>query len=437
MRAPRPAARPRTSLELADVELVALDTDADAPRARVRENLERLHLGGPPCARGRGRRRDAAQWWDGRPFDRILADVPCTASPASSAAIPTSNGCGAKSTSRGFALQQARLLDALVGVPGPRRPPVVCDLLGLRRRKRSTGGRIRRATRRRRCAKPSFSPPRWPVVARNSCLRSPARATIRTHFSTRCCASPDGAAATRVPPAPTPTDPRPRVRRPARRHAPSASLLLSPARPRRRSARLAHAAGTPVAPARRCTMAGRRLGAARHRPVHAFPGGARRHDCRQGRRNCAPTTTPTCSMRSSTSRSTRRWRRRCRRASRSTSCLSSSCCGRAGTGWTRRCLTFSTQYRVSYNALTRQYRVATGLLGPDLRLAGRGRAVPVPRQSRQVATLDQFDEGRPPRCGRYGFGSTSNALPKPFQLSALASREWSLQSDWHRWSFTP
>jgi hypothetical protein len=30
-----------------------------------------------------------------------------------------------------------------------------------------------------------------------------------------------------------------------------------------------------------------------------------------------------------------------------------------------------------------------------------------------------------------------NQLPKPFQLTALASREWSLQSEWHRWSFTP
>jgi hypothetical protein len=30
-----------------------------------------------------------------------------------------------------------------------------------------------------------------------------------------------------------------------------------------------------------------------------------------------------------------------------------------------------------------------------------------------------------------------NALPKPFQINALASRDWTLQSEWHRWSFTP
>ena len=30
-----------------------------------------------------------------------------------------------------------------------------------------------------------------------------------------------------------------------------------------------------------------------------------------------------------------------------------------------------------------------------------------------------------------------NQLPKPFQINALASREWQLSSDWHRFEFTP
>ena len=30
-----------------------------------------------------------------------------------------------------------------------------------------------------------------------------------------------------------------------------------------------------------------------------------------------------------------------------------------------------------------------------------------------------------------------NALPKPFQVISLASRDWSMQSEWYRWSFTP
>ncbi len=62
-------------LELADVDLLALDQDAER-LARVRENLERLSL------QAELRQGDASlsDWWDGRPFDRILADVPCTAS---------------------------------------------------------------------------------------------------------------------------------------------------------------------------------------------------------------------------------------------------------------------------------------------------------------------------------------------------------------------
>lgn len=63
-------------LEQADVALVALDRDAERLR-RVEANLTRLGLSATlQCA-------DCAQpqhWWDGRPFQRVLADVPCSAS---------------------------------------------------------------------------------------------------------------------------------------------------------------------------------------------------------------------------------------------------------------------------------------------------------------------------------------------------------------------
>ncbi|WP_229474642.1 16S rRNA (cytosine(967)-C(5))-methyltransferase RsmB [Pseudoduganella lurida] len=62
-------------LELADVALTALDADPQR-LTRVRENLERLGLSAElQAAQAQGR-----EWWDGEPFDRILADVPCTAS---------------------------------------------------------------------------------------------------------------------------------------------------------------------------------------------------------------------------------------------------------------------------------------------------------------------------------------------------------------------
>jgi 16S rRNA (cytosine967-C5)-methyltransferase len=63
-------------LELADLDLLALDVDE--PRlARVRDTLDRLHLWATLRA---GDARAAQAWWDGRPFDAILLDAPCSAS---------------------------------------------------------------------------------------------------------------------------------------------------------------------------------------------------------------------------------------------------------------------------------------------------------------------------------------------------------------------
>ncbi len=63
-------------LELADIQLVALDNDAER-LTRVRANLDRLGLRADTVC---GDARDPAAWWDGVAFDRILADVPCSAS---------------------------------------------------------------------------------------------------------------------------------------------------------------------------------------------------------------------------------------------------------------------------------------------------------------------------------------------------------------------
>ena len=65
-------------LELADLDLTALDVDAMRLR-RVRENLDRLGLGASANLIAADATR-VGTWWDGKPFDRILVDVPCTAS---------------------------------------------------------------------------------------------------------------------------------------------------------------------------------------------------------------------------------------------------------------------------------------------------------------------------------------------------------------------
>jgi 16S rRNA (cytosine967-C5)-methyltransferase len=69
-------------LSLASVDLLALDIDPDRC-LRIGQNLQREGLLDMPDAPVRVLAADAARpvdWWDGRPFDRILLDAPCTAS---------------------------------------------------------------------------------------------------------------------------------------------------------------------------------------------------------------------------------------------------------------------------------------------------------------------------------------------------------------------
>jgi len=97
--------------ELADIDLVALDVD-EGRLARVRENLARLRLDGPGISVVAADAAEPGTWWDGRPFDRILADVPCTASGVVRR-HPDAKWLRREADIAGFAQQQQRLLAAL------------------------------------------------------------------------------------------------------------------------------------------------------------------------------------------------------------------------------------------------------------------------------------------------------------------------------------
>lgn len=71
-----PGGKTAQLLELADLDLTALDSDP-LRLARVQETLNRLQLKAHLQAADA---RESARWWDGRPFDAILLDAPCTAS---------------------------------------------------------------------------------------------------------------------------------------------------------------------------------------------------------------------------------------------------------------------------------------------------------------------------------------------------------------------
>ncbi len=63
-------------LELSDCRVTALDSDA-ARLQRVRDTLSRI---GRTAEVRHGDAARPADWWDGKPFDRILLDAPCSAS---------------------------------------------------------------------------------------------------------------------------------------------------------------------------------------------------------------------------------------------------------------------------------------------------------------------------------------------------------------------
>jgi 16S rRNA (cytosine967-C5)-methyltransferase len=63
-------------LELADLDVLALDADAQRLE-RVRDTLGRLRLNATLRS---GDAREPAAWWDGKPFDAILVDAPCSGS---------------------------------------------------------------------------------------------------------------------------------------------------------------------------------------------------------------------------------------------------------------------------------------------------------------------------------------------------------------------
>lgn len=112
-------------LELAEVDLLALDAEP-ARTARIVDNLERLGLHAEVKAAD-CRALDA--WWDGRPFQRILADVPCSASGVVRR-HPDGKWLRRETDIAGFARSQAEILDALwrVLAPGGKMLYCTCSL---------------------------------------------------------------------------------------------------------------------------------------------------------------------------------------------------------------------------------------------------------------------------------------------------------------------
>ncbi|MCE2680671.1 MAG: DUF4390 domain-containing protein [Burkholderiales bacterium] len=92
-------------------------------------------------------------------------------------------------------------------------------------------------------------------------------------------------------------------------------------------------------------------------------------------------------------------------------------------------------YRLSYHALTRQYRVSTGVL--NQRFDSLPEAIGMLKRIRRlnIAKKSELKPGAQYEVAvRMRLDTTQ--LPKPFQVNALTSKDWNLYSDWKRVIFT-
>jgi len=94
------------------------------------------------------------------------------------------------------------------------------------------------------------------------------------------------------------------------------------------------------------------------------------------------------------------------------------------------------QLRLSYHALSRYYRLSTGVLQQNY--ATLEEALNVLRRVRNWQVVDRgtaLADANYDAAVRMRLDVT--LLPKPFQLSALTSRDLNLESPWKRFSFRP
>ncbi len=104
--------------------------------------------------------------------------------------------------------------------------------------------------------------------------------------------------------------------------------------------------------------------------------------------------------------------------------------------WNHTIAQFRQQHRLSYNALTRQYRLSFGNLHQNFDTVEEALGVLGRVRARAVFTREDVDPDDV-YLAELRLRLDTSQLPKPLQINALASREWNLSSDWYRWTFRP
>jgi hypothetical protein len=93
-------------------------------------------------------------------------------------------------------------------------------------------------------------------------------------------------------------------------------------------------------------------------------------------------------------------------------------------------------YKISYTPLLRQYRITSGSVYQNFtRFDDAVRALSHVRGWPVAEKGAIRNEGEYQAAIRMRLDTAQ--LPKPFQLNAVASRDWNLASDWYRWTAHP
>ena len=92
--------------------------------------------------------------------------------------------------------------------------------------------------------------------------------------------------------------------------------------------------------------------------------------------------------------------------------------------------------RISYAPLTDQYRIAISGISQNVSSFEEVRRALSRIRSWTVAEKGQLKPGEKFEAA-LRFRLDTSQLPKPFQLNVITSKEWSLSSEWYRWSVTP
>jgi len=104
--------------------------------------------------------------------------------------------------------------------------------------------------------------------------------------------------------------------------------------------------------------------------------------------------------------------------------------------WNKRLAELEQTYRLSFNALTRQYRLSYGVLNQSFDNLDDALLVLGGVVGQRVLIDKQLDEDRVYEA-QVRMRLDTTRLPKPFQVDAFGSDAWDVSSSWFRWTIKP